>query len=281
MADNLNSGYGQALVHAAYTACPSFGKIFVVCPSTDGNYDKLTRIFRNDNSGVARLFTTLEAAYAQCTSNNNDVILLDGHTAHTLTAPILWAKNRIHVIGMDGGERLVDQGSKVQNLAADTVAYVIKVTGIRNTFRNIKFIQASTTATGLTVVADSGEGTLYKNCSFIFGTATNFGLTTATEFTAGCDSATFLDCTFGSDTLLTTAARQVMLFKTDVTEPKSNVFRGCNFIISSSSATASNTTIIPAPPTPLASFSSRSQPKPMATPMAWPTAQAQPLWPTS
>lgn len=85
-------------------------------------------------------------------------------------------------------------------------------------------------------------GTLYKNCSFVFGVADNLDETTAAEFLAGSDSATYIDYTFGADTLLTTAARAVFLIDqvTFGQEFKSNILRGCNFIISSSSSTAAH-----------------------------------------
>lgn len=72
----------------------------------------------------------------------------------------------------------------------------MKDTGNRNSFRNIKFIQAATAGTGLTVFQGGGEGTVFKNCSFVFEVADNLGSTDAHEFVAGTDSATFIDCTF-------------------------------------------------------------------------------------
>jgi len=98
---------------------------------------------------------------------------LSGYASHALAAGIAWTKNRIHVLGMDGGGRLTDQGAKVESSATDATGYVINVTGTRNTFENIKFIQNSTNAAALNVAIISGEGNRYTNCSFIFATATN------------------------------------------------------------------------------------------------------------
>lgn len=220
---------------------PAFGDVHVVVASTDTadpNYQKLQELFAPAN-GFVRFWTNLNDAYTACTTNNNDLILLDAHTSHTIT-PFVWSKSRIHVIGMDGGDRLRDQGSKVQNSATDTAAYVLQVTGIRNSFRNVKFIQNSTQATGLHVVEDGSAQTLWKNCSFTFGVATNLGLTTAHEFLAGSDTCTFLDCAFGSDTVLTSAARSVfhIIEVTAAQEFKSNTLKDCLWIMSSSSSTA-------------------------------------------
>lgn len=240
---NQNSGWGQALLNMVASQVPAFGNILVVMNSSDSdeaNYSHLQEVVDVDPDGQVRFYTSLSAAYDAAESNNNDVILLDANSTHSLTTGIAWSKNRIHVIGMDGGDRLVQQGAKVQNIATDATAYVIKVTGVRNSFRNIKFIQASTEATALSVAQFGGEGNLYKNCSFVFGVGDNLDQTDAFEVINGEDSGTFIDCTFGSDTLLTSAARAVMSVDmvTASQEFKSNQFRGCTFLISSSSSTA-------------------------------------------
>ncbi len=251
MSYNANSGYGKALVNMVAAQVPAFGRIFVVLSPSDTssqNYAMLSQIFKNDYDGNIRIFasnatdgtTPLEQAYAAVQSNNNDVILLDAHSSHSLRTGLAVTKSRVHFIGMDGGDRLVQQGAKIQNAAADATAYVIKVTGTRCSFRNIKFIQVSTAATALTVLQEGAEGTLYKNCSFVFGVPNNLGGTTAHEVLAGSDSATYLNCTFGCDTLLTSAARSVFHIDQVTTDQefKSNILKGCHFIISSSSSTA-------------------------------------------
>ena len=238
---NLNSGYGQLLANQiAASVGPIFGKVLVVC-STSDDPQKLAMLrdaFIPDADGEARFYTTLESAYADATSNADDVILLSGNSSHNLAAGIAWSKNRVHVIGMDGGSRLIDQGAKISSSATDATGYVLNVTGIRNTFQNVKLIQNSTNAAALNVLITSGEGNVYKNCSFIYGVITNLNGTTAQEVTIGEDSGTFIDCEFGDDTLLTSAARPVMLVKTVATEMKDCRFRGCTWKISSSSATA-------------------------------------------
>lgn len=235
---NINSGYGQGLFHAVASVCPVFGRILVVSNSSDENYNKLRGMFTPYN-GRVRHFTSLADAYDSADSNANDVILLDSQGTHSLSAGILWAKNRVHLIGIDGGNRYIQQGAKVQLATAATTAYVIKNTGVRNHFENVKFIQASTDAAALTVFQDGGEGTTFKNCSFVFGVVNNLDEVTAHEFLAGSDSATFIDCTFGADTLLTSGARSVFhIDQVNGFEFKSNILKNCRFILSSSSSTA-------------------------------------------
>jgi hypothetical protein len=243
MSYNQNSGYGQGIISMVSQQVPAFGKILVVFDpddSDESNWQYMQQLMNVDDDGLVRFYTTLAAAYEAAESNNNDVILLDANSTHLLTTGIAWTKNRIHVIGMDGGDRLVQQGAKVQNASTDTTAYVIKVTGVRNSFRNVKFIQASTQATALSVMQEGGEGNLYKNCTFTFGVVDNLDLTTAHEVIAGSDSATYLNCNFGTETLLTSAARSVFHIDqvTASQEFKSNILRECIFLISSSSSTA-------------------------------------------
>jgi len=237
---NINSGYGQLQAIAIANKISTFGRFLIVIPNTDPNYERVVNLFKVDGGdGKVRLFNTLNEAYNEAISNSNDVILMSSYSSHTIT-PILWTKNRIHVIGLDGGDRLIQQGAKIQNSITSTEAYVIKDIGVRNSFINLKTIQISTEATALSVFQGGGEGTLFKNTSYVFGVDDNLGDVNASEFIAGTDSCTFLDCTFGSDTLLTTVARTV--FKIDQVVPsqefKSNILRRCNFLISSSDADA-------------------------------------------
>jgi len=192
----------------------------------------------NNGLSADQAMKTLPVAYAA--AGSGDTIALSTNSTHSLATGIAWTKSRINLVGMDFFGRLVQQGAKVQLATAATTAYVLKVTGTRNSFSNIKFIQGATAATGLHVLEEGGEGSLYQNCSFVFGVADNLDLTTATEVLCGADSATFDNCLFGSDTLLTSAARTVFTIDqvTSGQEFKSNIFRDCIWMVSSSDADA-------------------------------------------
>ena len=243
---NINSGYGQMLaMQLAASVGPIIGRILVVLEDSDPNVvqNMIKNIFTPDPDGNVRFFTTLEAAYTAATSNANDVILLSGHTTHAISTGIAWSKSRINVIGMDGGGRLVQQGSKIELSGAVDSAYVLKVTGTRNSFKNIKFIQSSTHANALNVVQFAGEGNKYENCSFVFGVADNLDLTTSAEALMGEDAGTFINCSFGTDVLLTSGARNVMAFDaitgaSSADGAKSNRFIDCEWLIMSSEANA-------------------------------------------
>ena len=250
---NKNVGYGRGLVDFVRTQVPTFGNILVVMNSAnsdESNYQHVQEVFSPDQDGLVRFYTNLTSAYNAAENNNNDVILLDANSSHSITAGLTVSKNRINFIGMDGGDRLVQQGAKVQTTGNPSTAFVLKVTGVRNSFRNIKFIQNSTDAAALTVAQFGGEGTLVKNCSFVFGTATNLdgNETTTYEVVMGEDSGTFINCTFGSDTLDTTGARAVMAIDqvTSGQEMKSCIFKDCIWNILSDDANANFIRIVAA-----------------------------------
>ena len=215
-------------------------------PSSFGNYffvDAANGSDGNAGTSPASPFKTLTAAYNAATTDNDDVISLRGTVTFIADSPILWAKNRIHVVGMDGTfGRVTDQGARVATATTDTTPYVIRVTGTRNSFSNIKFIQNSTQVTALSVVEDGGEGTVFVNCSGIFGVSTNLNLTTSREFVMGGDSGLRIGCSWGTDVLLTSGARAVVSMEVvpggSADGAKSNRVIDEEMVILSSSATA-------------------------------------------
>lgn len=224
------SSFGIPVMGGAVPA--TFGKVFFVDyrRGSDGN----------DGLSTETPFKTLTKAYNMATSNQDDLILVRGDST-VVDAPIAFTKSRVHIIGVDGAPgRMVQQGAKIQTATTGSTSYVIKNTGVRNSFVNIKLIQSSTQATALTVLEDGGEGLYCQGSSFVFGVADNLDLTTAHEILAGSDSATFVGCTIGCDTLLTSAARSVLHVDqvTASQEWKSNQYIDCTFLISSSSSTA-------------------------------------------
>ena len=142
---------------------------------------------------------TLEYAYDQVTTNNDDVICLMGSTTHTLAAMLTVSKSRVHIIGIDGTNgRLYGQNAKVSLTATSgaTNVFTMKNTGVRNSFTNIKWMNASTVTEGVYCVGEGGEYALYTNCEFY--KSTDLNETTAAELVLNGDSAQFVGCTFGS-----------------------------------------------------------------------------------
>lgn len=248
MSYNQNAGYGQAILNMVQNQVPTFGRVFVVFDPDDTdeeNYQRMSEIARTDPNGIVRFYTSIASAYAACESNNNDVILLDANSVHVLATQIAWSNSRINMIGMDGGGRFTEQGSRIQSTVGAAAASLIKVTGMRNSFRNIKFTQNDTNAAAINVVISAGSSTLWQNCSFIFSVTDNLDLTTAQEILIAEAGGTWDNCVFGNDCILGSAStgRAVTCLNT-VTgsatgdSPKHNIFRDCLWRIQSSSANA-------------------------------------------
>ena len=205
MAYNQNSGYGQAMFQAIHTAVGgTFGNVFVVLNSSDtdkAGYSKAQELFGYDYDGKLRFFTSIASAYAQTESNNNDVIVLDGNSTHQLTSMLTVSNSRVHFVGIDyllGVDRPYGCSTKINY--ADGIAtadpFMIKNTGVRNTFRGIKFMNNNTDAQVVGTVGEGGEYAYYENCEFYNATALTSD--TVAELVLGADSPIFKNCVFGS-----------------------------------------------------------------------------------
>lgn len=206
---NPNSSYGRALLDMIASRVPAFGDIFVVKSSSDtadNNYYSLQQVMKTDSQGRVRLFNDIETAYAAMQSNNNDVMLLDAHTTYSLTAMLTVAKNRCHFFGVDGGGHITAQGAKIQlgvTTAATDLAPVL-VTGVRNSFRNVKVINANTNNNCLYGFIDNGEGTVLED----FSSVKIAGLDDANHahFWMAGDSLSAKRVTFGQSNIPSSAA---------------------------------------------------------------------------
>jgi len=121
----------------------------------------------NNGKSTTKAFKTVSKAYTSATTDKDDVICLIGSATHVLTEMLSVTKNRIHFIGMDGTNgRYFGQNAKI-SLTATTGATnigTIQNTGVRNSFTNIKFVNASTVAEGIYCVVEAGEYTVYDRC---------------------------------------------------------------------------------------------------------------------
>lgn len=142
---------------------------------------------------------TIEYAYSQVLSNNDDVIVLQGSATHVLSAMLDVTKNRVHFIGLDGTTgRMYGQNAKVSLTATSGASNIatMRNLGVRNSFTNIKFMNSSTVTEGIYCVAEGGEYALYTNCEFYKDT--DLDQTGAAELAMNGDSSQFVGCTFGS-----------------------------------------------------------------------------------
>lgn len=178
---------------------PTFGNIYFVVPATEAHYNVARKLYDfKYNDGTRAFAATVAEAYSRCVSGRNDIIVLDGNVSHTMSAMLTVAKNRVHFVGADGGGRRMGQGAKlVMGVTTDTGDLgVLLNTGVRNTFRNIKFDSGNTVAESLYGVLEGGEFALYENCSFY--KSTDLDESGAAELVLNGDSPEFKNCQFGS-----------------------------------------------------------------------------------
>lgn len=177
-------------------------------PPTPGNVyfvDYTRGVDAGPGNSPSKPWQTLEYAYSQVTTNNDDIICLMGSATHVLSAMLTVSKSRVHIIGIDGTNgRYYGQNAKVSLTATSgaTNVFTMKNTGVRNSFTNIKWMNASTVTQGVYCVGEGGEYAIYTNCEFY--KSTDLDETTAAELVLNGDSAQFIGCTFGSlaDTLV-------------------------------------------------------------------------------
>jgi hypothetical protein len=238
MSYNPESGWGKFLLGAIAAVGPTVGRIFVVCPSSDANYDQLSNIVKYDPEGQARLFTDLAEAYAAMTSNRNDVLFMSANASHTLATALAVSKNRCHFIGMDLGGHLTGSRTRVSlasaSLAVDTPATIVN-TGVGNSFRNLKVMNSGTHANSISSFIDAGEATVIENCQFM--KFSDLNETGVSDFYCAADSYTYKDCEFGYDTLVQSVARPTFRIKKYGTSQMTHGrVRGCHFTCQSSQA---------------------------------------------
>lgn len=181
---------------------------------------------------------TYGEAVDRVTSNNNDVILIDGDSEIVETAMVTLDKNRVHTIGMNGPAPLCGMGCGARITlgvtTADTDIATVKNTGVRNTFTGIKFSNSNTLATNLYTVAEGGEYTRYFNCEIYKSALLTTDLTA--ELLMNGDSSQFYGCTIGSLVNTRGAAGKecpcVMLTREQITGKvcRDGWFENCRFL---------------------------------------------------
>ena len=194
----------------------------------------------NRGLGPDDALATVAAAYAKCTSNKHDVIVLSGAGAHTLTDELAVAKNRVHFVGLGGGSRYVGQRTRFEmGVTTGTAIAIVKVTGVGCTFTNIKFRSSDTLATSLYAVADGGEFTQFTNCSF--EKATDLDQAGAAEFLCNCDTGYYKNCSFGNMIYQVSVARGCVLVTRETIAGKvarDCIFEDCLFLNNTSATTS-------------------------------------------
>lgn len=185
------SSFGLPVIGSGGMIPPGPGKVYFV--------DFTRGADTGPGTSTSNPWKTIEYAYSQVVSGNDDIIALMGSATHVLSAMLTVAKSRVHFIGIDGTNgRFYGQNAKVSLTATSGASNIgtILNTGVRNSFTNIKFINESTVAEGLYCFVEGGEYTLVQNCEIY--KSTDLDQTGAAELVLNGDSAQFIGCTIGS-----------------------------------------------------------------------------------
>lgn len=189
MANTVESMFGQPQITGG-----------TVIPFTSGNYifvDATNGSDGNSGQSWAEAVKTIAQAYSMTANNRDDVIVLSTNATHNLTAMLSITNSRVHFVGDPHGRRY-GQAAKIGMgvTTATTDVFMVKNTGVRNTFTGIKFTNGNTLTQNVAAVGEGGEYTTYRNCEFY--DSTKLTSDTHAELVCNGDSAQFYDCTFGS-----------------------------------------------------------------------------------
>ncbi len=197
MADYLHNSipglrYGQKILPSEIIGYDGyiFGNTYYV-DATNGS---------DSNPGTTsdKAYATVAEAYDNMTTNNHDVVYISGYAEHTLTSMLSVSKNRCHFIGADFDGRRYGQSTRISLTATSGATNIatLQNTGVRNSFKNIKFSNASTVDEGIYCVADGGEYTVIDSCEMY--KSTDLDITGAAEFLCNGDAGQYRNCYIGS-----------------------------------------------------------------------------------
>lgn len=222
----------------------TFGKIFYVNADSDANSVAKGNDTVHDGLSMDKPFATLSAAYTAVTSNNHDVIIMSGSTAHTITSPLTFSKNRFHIVSADPAWPLRHMGQRTRITSAMSTnanKAPITITGVGVTLHGLKISSADTAATSLYTIADGGEFTILDRCWL--EKSTDLDQTGAAELLCNGDTSAYVGCTFGNMIYQPSVARQNVLFTRETITGKvarDVIFRDCTFQSFATSATFVN-----------------------------------------
>jgi len=196
----------------------------------------------NDGLQLETPLATCAQAQSLATADANDVVYLLSssataiNTSDSLTTTLLWAKDLVHLIGVNAGN-CISQRSRVTALSTATgtsLAPLVTVSGSGCRIANIQFISELASADAIGGVLVSGDRNHFFNCHFA-------GAATTTQDVAGQYSLKvtgsenlFENCVIGIDTIARATATYEMQLSGGATR---NIFRNCIILTYASAAT--------------------------------------------
>lgn len=173
---------------------------------------------------------TLAEAYALCTANQNDtIVLVGGPTGNALTAALDWTKGYTHLIGITGDIPGVGQRARVTAGVDDDLAYLIDFQGQGCIVKNVQFFNAVDAAADSGAVIVSGGRNYFENVFFAgMGHTTAGARAGSYSLKVTGEENTFKRCTIGLNTIIRAAANAELIISG--TECYRNKFIACEFL---------------------------------------------------
>ena len=202
----------------------------------------------NGNSGKGgwdNAFETMVYLNTRTGDGTNDVVLLDGMKSSggatyklDEDAEVTWANDNIHTFGCGtfGATDPLPEWKLNSTGRATTAVSTLQVTGVGNSFTNLRITGNGTDSANLCALYDNGENTVYTNCHFMKNN--DLDETAVCDMLARGDSSTFRNCKFGATWYTIEVARQNILASGsgEVGRMKHNYFEDCYFVVASDDA---------------------------------------------
>lgn len=191
----------------------------------------------NSNAGTTwdAPLLTIAAAYAKCTTGNNDVVcVLASTSAINETAAITWSKNLTHLIGL-GAPTHAAQRTRIVCNAVDLSPF-ITVSGYGCVFSNLYLWQGQDDADSLVLVNVTGNRNYFSRVHFAGGGHATQAIDAGASLKiSGGSENLFEKCTIGVDTVAAATGMAGLVFAATGGAAR-NVFRDCLFTLYSGHA---------------------------------------------
>jgi hypothetical protein len=219
---------------------PVFGGVFP--PILGTLYHASPYNGNNSNPGLDREspLDDLVAAYDKCVSGAGDGILAySGGTAAAETTSYLeealtWSKHGITIYGAAAATRMFQRARIANKSTVLDLAKLLEISGDNNAFFNLHLFQGGSNAAALGCVLVSGNRNLFVNCHFAGGGhATPAAQAGMYSLKLTGHENTFIDCVFGTDTIIRGAANGEILLSGEIYR---NRFYNCEVISYSTTA---------------------------------------------
>jgi hypothetical protein len=170
---------------------------------------------------------TIAAAYAKCTANQHDVVLVvAGASGNTLSAALDWSKSYTHLVGLSAPTHAANRARIFQLATLEDASPLLTVSGDGCIFKNFYIFQGVDDADSLINVSVTGSRNYFENVHFAGGGHATMAIDGGASLKLdGGDENLFRNCTIGVDTIASGTGHVGILFDTDASR---NVFEDCH-----------------------------------------------------